>query len=115
MIVVLKIFLAQAVVFGIIIFMLKGVLDKMLIENAMRDFNSQEFEKISQVTAVVYKPPTSKTKDLINRIAKAKFGNDVQVVFEQDSSLWGGIKIRCGRSTIDYSLINKLKAGGFIK
>ena len=110
-----KIFLVQAFIFASIIFILKKILDKMLIEAALREFNARDFKAVSEVRVIVHKELALKYREITIKLAKGKCGDKIQVVFEKDAAIWGGMIIKCGGQVIDCSLIDRLRAGRFIR
>jgi len=107
-----KMILLQVVVFSLIIFILKMILDKKLIESAINEFRvwEQERRNVSSSTILVisYKPLKKKYKLKILKIALDYFGEGVQPSFKIDKALHGGLVIHIGEAMIECSLKDRL-------
>ena len=116
MTILLAIFAVQVVVAGIIIFVLKKVLDNILIENAVKQFEVLNPKEISQnlkeVIILVYKELKTAVKERIQQAAIKKLPGNVPIVFRIDKSIKGGIIINLEKVLIDGSLITRLRESG---
>ena len=115
-----KFFLIQAFVFGVILFVLRKVLDRKLIVAALGDFeflriSEEEIGQIKEVEVVSYPILKDKPKEQFLYLVKRKFPKGVPVAFHTDKALMGGIVIRVGKTSINYALVDRLREAGWIK
>ena len=116
-----KIFFFQVILAVIVICVLKVVLNRNLIEFALRELDAlrrvdvDEIPKPVHLQVASYKELPLQFKQKLQKITQRQFGADVKISLEQDRSLWGGVVIRYANHTINYGLKNRLKESGFIK
>ncbi len=118
MIILGPVILAQLLVITIIVFILKKILDTMLLELAIKKFTFSEFaiklDNSQQVIIICHKEPRSSWKEMFLKLAQKKLGQNTQMIFQNDKKILGGIIIQYGNLIIDCSLLTRLKQGGFI-
>lgn len=117
--VVLGIFVLQIVCYVIIFFILRSVLNKMLIETAIQTFDRINAEYIKQdqrelkiITA------TGRLEEIWQRRLKfsssRKRGKPVELVIEHDKNIMGGMIICLTDKPMDFSVRTRLKQSGLI-
>lgn len=116
----LKVFLFQAVVIAIIVFILKALLDKQLVESAVHKFetvNPSSFEPdLAQVIVITANGALNEQlKVRLDESLSKKFNRSINVVIQKDKRIKGGIIIKSQKLLIDNSLLSRLKEGGMIK
>ncbi len=111
--ILLIVVLAQIVVIVIIVIILKTLLDRKLIELAIRHLAFGKIEKESAVIKhlrVVSFPSLNQThQEQIAQAIKKQFGSADNVNFSVDSRIMGGIIIKVNEKIIDCSLRNRLQ------
>ena len=119
LIIFLKLFLMQIVVGAVVVFILKKVLDRQLIELAIKTFKNAKLEpddlKLGSILVGSPVNVSKKNQDRVLQLAEKKFGRPMSVVTKKDKSLKGGMIIYLNSSIIDYSLVGRLKEGGIIR
>ena len=107
-----KIVILQAGVIAVIIFVLKRILDKKLVESAINEFRVWQREGReqlgNQVLIVSPKGLKLKYKLRILKIALDYFGDDAHPSFKINKDLLGGIIIKIGDNIIECSLKDRL-------
>ena len=104
--------LAQLVVAAGIVFVLKKVLDNMLAELALRQFELVGREKKSldaPLVVITHKGLNAKQEQRIVQVALKQFGAAAKPSFQVDRSLLGGMVIKVGSYLIDCSLKDRLR------
>jgi F0F1-type ATP synthase delta subunit len=106
----LVLFIVQVVFIGIIVLVLRKVLDGILIENAVKHFETmktdENLRKIPEIVVLSSHGLSSAIQNRIQRAVKRNF-EAPKVVHKIDKSLKGGIIINLGKSIIDGSLITR--------
>lgn len=109
----------QLIVITLIVYVLKGVLDRILIDSAIRKIESMRgnfIEKdLTQVSVVSYKPLSEENKLRLQNALNKKAQRVIPLIIERDKKLKGGIIIKIGTTIVDCSLINRLKESGIIR
>jgi F0F1-type ATP synthase delta subunit len=102
-------FCLQLIIAGIVIFVLKQLLDKELeqaaLEKAMALKNNPEIKSIHVYSA---KDLSVQLKEQLTSIVKNKFSNG-KIIFEHLSSLKGGLIIKVEEQVLDFSLSSRLE------
>ena len=116
---ILKAFLAQMVVIAIIVFVLKKILDRQLIESAIEKLKILHIDPLDKnmncVEVVTYDPLSEENKKKISDAIYQKVHRHIPLTVSQDKSIKGGIVIKIPNRMIDHSLISRLKESGMIK
>ena len=105
----LCILFVQCVIVAAVVFILKRLLDRELIEGALEKLQATviapaQGEIIIKSAAVLNQEIQSRVQSLVRRRAP-----DIKVVFTRDSGLKGGIVIESSGGVIDFSLASRLK------
>jgi F0F1-type ATP synthase delta subunit len=99
----------QLVIAGIVIFVLKRLLDRELeqaaIEKAMSLKNNEQVKLVNIYSAKVL---SEQVKAQITSVVKNKFVNG-KIIFEQLSNLKGGLIIKVEEEVLDFSLSSRLE------
>ena len=106
------VFLAQLVVCAIVVFILKKILDNILIDSAIRQLelcNQGKKSSIDALTVISYQNLNTKNQERITRAALKQFGETAKPAFTIDRSLLGGMVIKVGSRIIDCSLKDRLR------
>ncbi len=117
--VLLKIILVQIGIAIIIVFVLKKMLDNILVESALKRLDvlrlGEGADSPDEVTVITHK--TIKTVNLraIQRLVRRKWGPSVGIKECIDKRLKGGIVIKAESFCIDCSLMGRLKEGGIVR
>ena len=110
--ILLGFFLGQIAVAALVVFLLKGKLDDILIESAVRQLEILSSEKKSSVkviTAVTSKNLSSANQERLKKAIVKQFGEAAMLSLQIDQSLLGGIIIKLGSDLIDCSLRTRLR------
>ncbi len=105
------ILVGQGIAIIVVMFVLKGVLDKTLIELAVRHIEVWKFAEakgIDRILVVTHKPLK---KDYVERVQKAlakNFSSQVTADFQVQKRLLGGAVIHVGEQILDCSLKDRL-------
>jgi F0F1-type ATP synthase delta subunit len=97
----------QCIIAGIVIFVLKRLLEKELFENALEKLHSAK-EMTSPITVITANNINIQNKSRIESLLKRKIEN-VSINFSQDQALKGGIILKWAQGAIDCSLSERLK------
>ena len=110
--IILKILIWQLIVAAGAIGILKVVLDKNLIESAVKQFEHLcqhcESTAVSDIVVVTQRPLTQTVSERIRRVAHKRFGGKAGVRYQTDKHMWGGIIIRLAGTVINFSLKDRL-------
>ncbi|MCK5581924.1 MAG: F0F1 ATP synthase subunit delta [Candidatus Omnitrophica bacterium] len=121
----LKIFAAQVVLIALIVFGLKKLLDKILIDVAIDDIKYwQSKEKLAakialdeyeptvstpdEIIIVSHKPLKPRVQHLIRKEAIKQFGEEITFDFRINKVILGGVIIQAGSVILDHSLKERL-------
>ena len=116
---IFKILAVQVAVISVIVFILKKILDRQLIESALHDIEILDGRRtdadISELTVVAYEDLNPQSQKRILDAMQKKINRTVHLVVTKDKTLKGGMIIRFKGHSFDYSLVNRLKESGLIK
>ena len=114
-----EIFIAQIVVITIIVFILKIILDKQLIESAVRQFeiiNPSRVDKdLTEIAVITYSALNSNLQKRIANAVYKKINKTVNPIYPIDKKIKGGNIIKFKQTIIDHSLLSRLKESGMIR
>lgn len=108
----LMIVLGQLVVAGLVVFFLKKKLDHILIELGVRHLellDSQKRASVKVLAVITHKNLNLTDQDNIKRRLTKAFGSGLQLSFQIDPGLMGGVLIKLGDEVIDCSLRERLQ------
>ena len=108
----LKVLVAQIVSASIILFVLKKVLDRNLIELTIRRLETlpfAEFKNVNSVTIVSHKKLNAKYQERVFKTSTRYFGTKVTPVLQIDKRLWGGAILHINENIYDFSLNDRLR------
>ena len=109
MMILFLIIILQLVIAGIVIFVLKNLLDKELKEAAIEKFTALKVADTIDSIKIYHTGQLSLgVKEQLIAEAKRKFENK-DIVFEQNQILKGGMVIVAGEQVLDFSLANRLE------
>ena len=109
MIVLFILLFVQCVIAGIVIFVLKGFLDRELKKAAIEKLVSlKAAQDINQITVYYAHVMPSMIQEEIKNIAHQKFSKG-NIVFEQLQALKGGLMIKIADEVLDFSLSSRLE------
>lgn len=115
----LKVILAQLVVISLIIFVLKKIFDRQLIELAVHSVEALDAGRVdknlTELTVVTYGDLSSINRQRIIDALRKKINKTVNVIATKDKGIKGGMIIKIQNQSFDYSLVGRLREGGFIK
>ena len=103
--------ISQFIVIVFIIFILNVVLNKMLVDIAIKHlevWRLSEGSDINQVVFVTHKPMTKTLVQRIHRAAKKNFSPTVLLDFQVQRSILGGAIVHVGDRIFDCSLKDRL-------
>ena len=103
--------IAQLVIAVIVVWALKGNLDNLLIDMAMKQFDLRIRDKSSPIIAVTvtsHKKLNAEIQAKIIKETSRNLGETVKPVFQIDKNLMGGMIIKTGSNVIDCSLRDRL-------
>ena len=110
-------FLSQFVLMTIVIFILRAVLERKLIENTMKAF--QMYSPLnnfpSEILVTSYSNLAQSYKVQLQNLATKKFGPNVRFSYTLDKNLMGGMIVKTKDIKIGHSLHERLKEGGLVK
>lgn len=105
-----KLLFWQAVVASFVIGGLVVLLNKTLINAA---FSQLEYWKnlrpVRKIVVISHKALKKHLEERVRRVIAKKFGADVDLSFESDPKLWGGVIIRADDTVIDFNLKGRLR------
>ncbi len=111
--ILVKLLLAQCVVAVIIIVVLKNILDKNLMESAIRRLEgwpqTGHPSAVTEITVIFHKNLSPVNKERVLKASLKHFTDAVKPVFQIDKKIMGGIIIKVGENTLDYSLKDRLR------
>ena len=109
----MRVILLQAIVISLIIWVLKKILDRSLIDLAVRQFKLRQRQGqksvCKNIRIISHKGLSSRNRSMITCVVQQALGADVSPGFEVDKALWGGLKILVGDEEIDCSLRDRLR------
>ena len=108
MVVFFFIFVVQALVAGAVIFILKRLLDKELIEAALEKFQGLNAAENTGDIAVRLGRLDLQVRARFEELARRRFSG-AKFAIEEDASLKGGVIIMIGDQMLDFSVRNRLK------
>lgn len=103
--------IVQLVIAAIVVFVLRGNLNNLLVEMAMKQFELRIRDKsapIPAVTVISHKGLHEEIRGTIIKETSKNCGETVKPVFQVDKSLLGGIIMKIGSNIIDCSLRDRL-------
>ena len=113
-----SIMLAQVVVGAIVVFILLKVLDKILIDTAIKKIEILKADSVDQslkdIGVVTFGPLSEAVQQRILDALFKKLQRTTRLVITQDKTLKAGIIIKLNTVVIDYSLMGRLREGGVI-
>ena len=116
---IVGIILVVQIIFGVIVFfVLKNILEKKLLEATLQDLDlflmKNEIGTLEKVVIVCGVELSPVKKQMVQEALQKKLSPNVQMVYERDTSLLGGMVLRLGAYTIGKSLRDRLREGGFL-
>jgi len=117
--IIAKVFILQIGVISLIVFILKKILDRQLIEAAIHSIEVLDKNLIDcdlaalAVTTYEHLSPVAQSR-LLSALNK-KINKTVRLDIVQDKTIKGGMIIQIKERSFDYSLLARLKEGGFLK
>jgi F0F1-type ATP synthase delta subunit len=109
----LKIFFWQCFVAFIVVCVLKVILDRNLIDVALRQFDFLAARKgpgqVKKVNVLSHKVLSPKNKLKVTSISARHLGPNVELVFLTDKAILGGIVIYLDEEKINFSLKDRLR------
>lgn len=116
---ILKILVAQLILIAAIVFILKKILDKFLVDDALTRIEALQPDSIDKdlkdVVVMTYRDLNAKTQKRISDAFYRKTNKIVPLLVQKDRNLKGGLIIKMKDNTIDCSLITRLKQSGLIR
>ena len=113
---ILKILALQIVVFAVIIFILKNILDGILIDVAIKKLEVMRPEELglnlTQVEVTTHNTLRDVHKNKITYLLSRKCNKQISLVTKVDPRIKGGMIIKLLNSTIDCSLVTRLRESG---
>jgi F0F1-type ATP synthase delta subunit len=99
----------QCVFALVVIFVLKGLLDKELMSAALEKFEScKNAPDIKEITVLSASRVSDEFKSCLESVRRRKF-NQAQLNFKENNELKGGIVIAVGDLLLDFSLSGRLQ------
>lgn len=118
-IIFLVVFVAQAVVFSIIIFILKKILDNQLRESALHQIETLRSDaldtQITEVAVISFREFDEASQKRVRDALAKKIQKDITIKIRNEKAMMGGVIIQFKGHLIDCSLLSRLKEGGFLK
>lgn len=110
-------FLSQFVLVIIVIFILRAVLERRLIENTIKELQmySPMENHPAEIAVTSYSNLSPTHKEILQKLAGKKFGPNVRFSYALDKSLMGGMILKTKDIKIGHSLRERLKEGGIVK
>jgi len=112
------IFILQIVVIGLIIFFLKGRLDKQLVDLAVQKFGMLSPENVSpeqkDVLVITFRKLSEETRGKLLRAGYKGLNRVFNFIVKEDKAIRGGMIIKFSDFSIDYSLASRLKESGLM-
>jgi hypothetical protein len=121
----LMVFIGQVVVAFLVVVVLRAMLEKELIESAVRSLESRKRDRASpfyipdpaedvplekaEVKIVSYKKLHARYQKRIQRAVEDSFGRGVIPAYIVDKSILGGVVFHIGDKVVEYSLRDRLK------
>ena len=109
----------QGVIILIIVFFLRMALQKNLVEFAIHQFETMFGHTLDpdldEIEVITFSPLKRSLQDRLQQAANKKLGKNVKLSIRQDRNIKGGLIIKCGKKSIDTSLLNRLKESGWAK
>ena len=107
---------AQAAGIGIVVAVLKGKLDRLLINSAIRHLElwetASDGPSVKQVVIISHKTLRKKDQTRILSAVNQKMGRDVQTLFQVDGKIYGGIIVKIDGKMINLSVRERLRQAG---
>jgi len=117
--ILIKVLVLQVIVAVIVILILKKVLDRQLQQLAIKklDYVKLDKEDLASESVILSAPqPVAVViREKVAHICQKKMGRPVKIVTKVDTALKGGLIIQLKKTTVDFSLIGRLKEGGIIR
>ncbi|MDP2654062.1 MAG: F0F1 ATP synthase subunit delta [Candidatus Omnitrophota bacterium] len=108
-----QVLLAQLVAISVVVFVLKKVLDNILIETALKQLEwsrrGEQGPLTDAVTLTTHKNLRASSRARIVQYLKKHLKITADPVFQVDPKIWGGMIIQCGFRHIDFSLRDRLR------
>lgn len=108
----LLILVVQAAAVIGVMFVLKGVLNNMLVDLAVRHLEfyrpADEPKKIEKVQFVSHKPLKKILMDRARHAVQKNFSSAVTLEFSVEKNIWGGAVVRLGEQVLDFSLRDRM-------
>lgn len=109
----LLVFSVQAIAITLVVLVLRHLLEKMLIDSAVRSFEyfAKNAEKPScrSLTVISARPLRPQYQERIRKVSPYLLRPEVTPVFQVQSSLWGGLIIKADDKIWDSSLRLRLQ------
>ena len=105
-------FIAQIVAISFVVFVLKKILDHMLIDLAIRHLEygqSKERRPVDLIVILTHRRLQEKYKQRIAQIIRKYCSQETQAEYRIQKDIMGGIIIKVGGRMIDYSLKDRLR------
>ncbi len=105
----LLLLLGQCVFAGVVVFVLKGALDRELIRAALEEFESKKIS--SDITEITVRSASGIGEEFKNHLESIRQRKCAQATFnfQEDARLKGGIIITLGDNLLDFSLLSRLQ------
>ncbi|HSV42935.1 MAG TPA: F0F1 ATP synthase subunit delta [Candidatus Bathyarchaeia archaeon] len=103
----LLLLLGQSVVAIIVIAVLRVILNRMLLDLAVRHIESWNFsdaKKVKRVIIFSHKPLNVVYRNRVQKVVDRNFSSDVVLEFKVERSLWGGAVVAVDDGLFDCSL-----------
>ncbi len=115
--IVVLFFLSQFVLVTVVIFILRAVLERKLIESTLKEFQmySPMDDHPSEIWVTSYGNPARSHKEELQKLANKKFGPNVRFSYAIDKTLMGGMIVKTKSIKIGHSLRERLQEGGIVK
>ncbi len=118
----IQVLVAQGVVIALIVFVLKKILDRQLIESAVKKLETMDFSRLgaeaTELTVTTHKALNPKTRNQISAVLNRKaekFQKTIRLVEKVDPTLKGGILLILKDVAVDHSLASRLKESGLFQ
>jgi F0F1-type ATP synthase delta subunit len=117
-IIFLQVFFLQLLLAGVVVYVLKEILHRQLIDLAIKRFQNisitTEDQKLTGIIVVSPRKINCGVRERLRVAVSKKFGRPMEIISKIDKRLRGGLVIKLNSLTIDFSLMGRLKEGGII-
>ena len=116
---IIKVLILQIAAISLTFFILKKILDRQLIEAAIHSIEALDRnlidKDIAALSIITYENLNAIAQNRLLSALNKKINKTVRLDIVQDKKIKGGMIIRLKERSFDYSLLSRLKQGGFIK